>query len=177
METKIEDVELSRIGWKDEPSEETPIDSGNLKKSEENVQTAINTLKANIEAVINGLGNIFQEIEEQKIEDDEGYIKYKDGKLIQWGVHTYSVGTNDSYYNIGYRSGELYFGGEEYKIPFKKITNLQISHIPSDSSSFISVISKSSNKLTKLPNYTYVSAGKQPNLMVDCYYYAIGTWK
>ncbi len=66
METKIEDVELSRIGWKDEPSEETPIDSGNLKKSEENVQTAINTLKANIEAVINGLGNIFQEIEEQK---------------------------------------------------------------------------------------------------------------
>lgn len=125
----------------------------------------------------NSLGDFFEEIAEQKSDDTGGYIKYKSGKLVQWGVHSYSVGANDSYYNIGYRSGELYFGGEEYKIPFKKLTNLQISHIPADSNSFISIISKSSNKLTKLPNYTYVSAQKQPNLMVDCYYYAVGTWK
>ncbi len=34
-------VELKRIGWKDEPSEDTPIDSGNLKQMENNTQEAI----------------------------------------------------------------------------------------------------------------------------------------
>lgn len=35
-------VELERIGWEDEPSEETPIDSGNLKQMENNTENAIN---------------------------------------------------------------------------------------------------------------------------------------
>lgn len=38
-------VELKRIGWKDEPSEDTPIDSGNLKQMENNTQEAITELE------------------------------------------------------------------------------------------------------------------------------------
>lgn len=37
-------IELDRIGWQDEPSEETPIDSGNLKQMENNTEKAINEL-------------------------------------------------------------------------------------------------------------------------------------
>ena len=38
-------VELKRIGWKDEPSEDTPIDSGNLKQMENNTQEAVTELE------------------------------------------------------------------------------------------------------------------------------------
>ena len=33
---------MNRIGWKDEPSTDTPIDSGNLKQMEDNAEDAIN---------------------------------------------------------------------------------------------------------------------------------------
>lgn len=48
-------VELKRIGWKDEPSEDTPIDSGNLKQMENNTQEAITELekKAILKARVN----------------------------------------------------------------------------------------------------------------------------
>jgi len=46
---------LKRIGWKDEPSEDTPIDSGNLKQMENNfeeyVQEEIGTVNRTIEDV------------------------------------------------------------------------------------------------------------------------------
>lgn len=35
---------MNRIGWKDEPSTDTPIDSGNLKQMEDNAEDAINEL-------------------------------------------------------------------------------------------------------------------------------------
>lgn len=35
-------IELDRIGWEDAPSEQTPLDSGNLKQMENNVEKAIN---------------------------------------------------------------------------------------------------------------------------------------
>lgn len=34
-------IELERIGWKDEPSQETPIDSGNLNQMENNTEKAL----------------------------------------------------------------------------------------------------------------------------------------
>lgn len=34
-------IELARIGWKDEPSEDTPIDSGNLKAMENNTENFV----------------------------------------------------------------------------------------------------------------------------------------
>lgn len=37
-------IELKRIGWEDAPSEQTPIDSGNLKQMENNTEKAINQL-------------------------------------------------------------------------------------------------------------------------------------
>ncbi len=39
---------LKKVGWKDEPSEETPLDSGNLKALENNVEECI---EANIKDV------------------------------------------------------------------------------------------------------------------------------
>lgn len=54
-------VELKRIGWKDEPSEDTPIDSGNLKQMENNTQEAIteveNTLLEKIIPIVLFKGN------------------------------------------------------------------------------------------------------------------------
>ena len=38
-------IQLDRIGWEDEPSTATPIDSGNLKKMEENTQKAISEVE------------------------------------------------------------------------------------------------------------------------------------
>lgn len=35
-------IVLDRIGWEDEPSTNTPIDSGNLKKMEDNTEKAVN---------------------------------------------------------------------------------------------------------------------------------------
>ena len=35
------EVALDRIGWKDEPDESTPLDSGNLKKMEDNFETFV----------------------------------------------------------------------------------------------------------------------------------------
>nr|DAP05704.1 MAG TPA: hypothetical protein [Caudoviricetes sp.] len=52
MAIKLNSVELTRIGWKDEPDETTPLDSGNLKQSEENVQTAINEVVENSQKAI-----------------------------------------------------------------------------------------------------------------------------
>lgn len=37
-------IKLDRIGWEDAPSEQTPIDSGNLKQMENNAEKAINQL-------------------------------------------------------------------------------------------------------------------------------------
>ena len=37
-------IELNRIGWEDAPSEQTPIDSGNLKQMEQNTEDGINEL-------------------------------------------------------------------------------------------------------------------------------------
>ena len=37
-------IELNRIGWEDAPSEQTPIDSGNLKQMENNAEDGINAL-------------------------------------------------------------------------------------------------------------------------------------
>ena len=45
-------IELDRIGWEDEPSTKTPIDSGNLKKMEENTQKAITELETNLKETI-----------------------------------------------------------------------------------------------------------------------------
>lgn len=38
-------ITIQRIGWEDEPSEATPIDSGNLKAMENNAENAINELE------------------------------------------------------------------------------------------------------------------------------------
>ena len=38
-------ITIQRIGWEDEPSEATPIDSGNLKAMEDNTEKAINELE------------------------------------------------------------------------------------------------------------------------------------
>lgn len=45
-------IKLERIGWEDEPSTKTPIDSGNLKKMEENTQTAITELEKELTAKV-----------------------------------------------------------------------------------------------------------------------------
>lgn len=45
-------IELKRIGWQDEPSEETPIDSGNLKQMENNTEKALQDLEIIIEKLI-----------------------------------------------------------------------------------------------------------------------------
>lgn len=37
-------IEINRIGWEDAPSEQTPIDSGNLKQMENNSEDGINAL-------------------------------------------------------------------------------------------------------------------------------------
>lgn len=37
-------VTLQRIGWKDEPSEETPLDSGNLKQMETNFENFVKSV-------------------------------------------------------------------------------------------------------------------------------------
>lgn len=41
-------IELDRIGWEDAPSEQTPIDSGNLKQMENNAEKAINIVDKKI---------------------------------------------------------------------------------------------------------------------------------
>lgn len=41
-------IELDRIGWEDAPSEQTPIDSGNLKQMENNTEKAINIVDKKI---------------------------------------------------------------------------------------------------------------------------------
>lgn len=41
-------IVLDRIGWEDEPSTNTPIDSGNLKKMEDNAEKGINELEKNL---------------------------------------------------------------------------------------------------------------------------------
>lgn len=41
-------IVLDRIGWEDEPSTNTPIDSGNLKKMEDNAEKGINELETNL---------------------------------------------------------------------------------------------------------------------------------
>lgn len=41
-------ITLNRIGWEDAPSEQTPIDSGNLKQMENNTENAINIVDQKI---------------------------------------------------------------------------------------------------------------------------------
>lgn len=42
-------ITLNRIGWEDAPSEQTPIDSGNLKQMENNTEDAINELETKLQ--------------------------------------------------------------------------------------------------------------------------------
>ena len=42
-------ITLNRIGWEDAPSEQTPIDSGNLKQMENNTENALQDLEIIIE--------------------------------------------------------------------------------------------------------------------------------
>ena len=44
-------IELNRVGWEDEPSTKTPIDSGNLKQMENNTQETITKLEELIEKI------------------------------------------------------------------------------------------------------------------------------
>lgn len=45
-------IELDRIGWEDAPSEQTPIDSGNLKQMENNTEIALRELETLINKLI-----------------------------------------------------------------------------------------------------------------------------
>lgn len=48
-------IELNRIGWEDAPSEQTPLDSGNLKQMENNTEDAINEAISQIESKMNNI--------------------------------------------------------------------------------------------------------------------------
>ena len=61
-------------------------------------------LKDNLGNILNPLIPRYERIKEQNTVNGITYIKYNDGKLIQYGTHTYSVSTDAAYFNIGYRS-------------------------------------------------------------------------
>lgn len=48
-------ITLNRIGWEDAPSEQTPIDSGNLKQMENNSEDGINEAISQIESKMNNI--------------------------------------------------------------------------------------------------------------------------
>lgn len=49
--------DLPKIGWEDAPSEQTPIDSGNLKQMENNTDTTIKKVENNVQTAINDIIN------------------------------------------------------------------------------------------------------------------------
>lgn len=107
------------------------------------------------------------------------YVKYKDGRLVQYGMHTYNVSTSDAYYNIGYRTGEDYFGKENYPKTFTTLKSLIIDVSSTGNVSIIATLKRNNtSKLTKLPALTFVTPEVvSTSSPMDCSYIAIGTWK
>lgn len=135
-------------------------------------------LKDNSGNILNPLIPRYERIVEQNTVNGITYIKYNDGKLIQYGTHTYSVSTDAAYFNIGYRSAEYLFGGEVYPVPFVTLNSLQITDNCRTSNSLIMAVRNNNSKLDKLPKITYVTAGRTTTqIAIDCSFIAIGTWK
>lgn len=97
-------IELNRIGWEDAPSEQTPLDSGNLKQMEQNTEDAINELDdkktANMTTYY-GKGQVYSHGASVSAEriwmdkyvgDGKGYLtKGVDGVLIEAGVNHVNI--------------------------------------------------------------------------------------
>lgn len=78
-------IELDRIGWEDEPSTKTPIDSGNLKKLEENIQKALSELETLVTGKVlydNIVGT------KENVTLSEGAENFKRIKVIGYGINT-----------------------------------------------------------------------------------------
>lgn len=123
-------------------------------------------------------------IYETKIEfgsnDNGNYAKFDDGTLIQWGNHVYYVSTTETFYNLGYRTGEDYFGKEEYPIAFTELNSLMIDVVSDNNFLITNTIKRfgSTNRLTNLPSLTFVSPNNiNTSNRVVCSFYAIGRWK
>ena len=97
-------ITLNRIGWEDAPSEQTPIDSGNLKQMENNTEDAINELDdkktANMttyygqsQVYPHGSSYLEERIWMDKyVGDGKGYLtKGTDGVLIGAGVNHVNI--------------------------------------------------------------------------------------
>ena len=150
------------------------INDTNLNQLQTNVENSINALQSNVNDMISTLG-----IEEEKTVNGIHYIKYKNGKLIQYGNLSYNVVAVDRYYNIGYRTAEWYFGGVAYPIKFTQLDSLQITDVVDNAySTLLTRIQKYENKLTYLPKWTWISADKIENgITVIANFFAIGKWK
>lgn len=96
-------ITLNRIGWEDAPSEQTPIDSGNLKQMENNAEDGINDLlkliSSNMTRYLNASYNFShtgssQYLQEpiklnKTIDNSNGYLEEGDNGavIIKAGVH------------------------------------------------------------------------------------------
>lgn len=81
-------IKLERIGWEDEPSTKTPIDSGNLKKMEENAQTVITELENLLNGKVlfeNSLGT-----KDDITLSNDNFTNYKRIKIL--GYYSYNNG-------------------------------------------------------------------------------------
>lgn len=125
------------------------------------------------------------ELEEKSIKEvgsneNGNYVKYEDGTLVQYGKHLYGVSTTEPYYNVGYRTGEDYFGKEKYPIAFTELNSLTIDAVAEGNFLILAIVKRygATNKLTNLPSLTFVSPNNtnQSN-NIYCYFVAIGKWK
>lgn len=153
-------IELERIGWEDAPSEQTPIDSGNLKQMENNTEDAINK-------AINQIGTT--------VETSTGnYIKFDSGLLIQYGRKRLpNVSITSDYYGSCKRGPEGMVLGN---FPIKFIDVPIVSIIPNYTA--IWLIINNSATANSLPTITLCAPQVYySTINVDIDYIAIGKWK
>lgn len=153
-------IELNRIGWEDAPSEQTPIDSGNLKQMENNTEDAINE-------AINQIGTI--------VETSTGnYIKFDSGLLIQYGKKRLSnVAITLDYYGSCKRGPEGMVLGD---FPIKFIDVPIVSIIPNYTAIWCTINNMAT--ANSLPKITLVAPQTfNSTINVEINYIAIGKWK
>ena len=153
-------ITLNRIGWEDAPSEQTPLDSGNLKQMEQNTEDGINE-------AINQIG--------ETVETSNGnYIKFDSGLLIQYGRITLSnVSITENFYDSCTR------GPENMKIgdfPIDFINKPIVTLIPNYYGIWYAISQPASTH--SLPTITLIAPKTySANITIDIDYIAIGKWK
>lgn len=150
----------------------TKVNADTFNTFQNNIENSINALQSNVNDMISTLG-----IEEEKTVNGIHYIKYKNGKLIQYGNWEDTMNATTLYYNIGYRTDEYAFGGKTYPVAFKRLDNIQISSVPKQDNILIATIFKNDNELKTLPKMHYIFPYKDYNVKVKNNFFAIGTWK